>query len=206
MKNELVARAAGRGGRLKLHDDLRAPFPKRLARPQIDRHTGPAVVVDVEFDGGVGLGVRVGINSWLLSVADDGLTVHPKTGTVLAPHTVAFDVGAIQQPHRPEQVRLGVTNDARIKRRRRLHADVGQHLQEMVLQHVADDARLVVVAPAGLDAHGLRGGDLNMVDVPGVPEGREHAVGEPECQQILHRFLAEIMVDPVDLLLTPVIE
>jgi len=44
-------------------------------------------------------------------------------------------------------------------------------------------------------------GDLDMVDVIAVPDRLEHAVGKAQHQDVLHGLLAEIMIDPVDLML-----
>jgi hypothetical protein len=74
----------------------------------------------------------------------------------------------------------------------------------VILEHVAHHARLVVILAASLHAHGFGGGDLDVVDVRGVPERREHPIGHAEGQQILDRFLAQIMVDAIDLILAPV--
>ena len=43
-----------------------------------------------------------------------------------------------------------------------------------------------------------------MVDVVGVPHRREEGVGEAEGEEVLHRLLPEVVIDPVDLLLAPV--
>ena len=51
------------------------------------------------------------------------------------------------------------------------------------------------------DAELLVDGDLDMVDVVAVPDRLEHAVGEAQHQDVLDGFLAEIMIDPVDLVL-----
>ncbi len=69
----------------------------------------------------------------------------------------------------------------------------------MVRHHVAQRADAVVKAPAPLDTHRLRGGDLHGFDVVPVPQGLEDAVGEAQCENVLHRLLAEVMVDPIDL-------
>src|SRR5207245_1023702 len=60
---------------------------------------------------------------------------------------------------------------------------------------------LVVVGAARLYADRLRDGDLDLGDVAPVPQGLEDAVGEPKHQEILDGLLAEIVIDPVDLLL-----
>ncbi|MGX1327379.1 hypothetical protein AB7M56_001878 [Bradyrhizobium elkanii] len=40
-----------------------------------------------------------------------------------------------------------------------------------------------------------------MVDVVAIPDRLEHAVGEAQHQDVLDGFLAEIVIDPVDLVL-----
>ncbi|MGY4378946.1 hypothetical protein ACVWZ3_006585 [Bradyrhizobium sp. i1.3.6] len=40
-----------------------------------------------------------------------------------------------------------------------------------------------------------------MVDMVAIPDRLEHAVGKAQHQDVLHRLLAEIMIDPVDLVL-----
>ncbi len=84
---------------------------------------------------------------------------------------------------------------------RRLHRHVAEQLEHVVLDQVTQRTGVVVVAGAGADAEILRHGDLNVVDVVAVPKRLEHAVGEPERQHVLHRLLAEIVVDAEDLVL-----
>ena len=69
----------------------------------------------------------------------------------------------------------------------------------MVLEHVADDAGRVVVAGAAADVDFLGHGDLHVVDVVAVPDRLEDRVGEPQHEQVLHRFLAEVVIDAVHL-------
>ena len=60
---------------------------------------------------------------------------------------------------------------------------------------------MIVVGAASLDAHALGHRDLHMVDVAGVPERLEQRVGEAQRHQVLHRLLAEIVVDAVEMVL-----
>ena len=69
----------------------------------------------------------------------------------------------------------------------------------MVLEHVADDACLFVISRPVLHAEGLGSGDLDMVQVAAVPERLEDGIGEPEHQDVLDRFLGQVMVDAEDL-------
>src|SRR5262249_56637391 len=76
----------------------------------------------------------------------------------------------------------------------------------MVRHHVAQRAGFFVEAAAGLDADGLVGGDLNVVDVIAIPQRLEDAVGEAQHQNVLDGFFAEEMIDAVDLLLGQYLE
>src|SRR6516162_11570086 len=69
----------------------------------------------------------------------------------------------------------------------------------MVLDHVAHGSTFLVITAPTLDADGFGGCDLNLVYVAPVPERLENTVAEPEGQNVLHRLLAQVVVDPVDL-------
>ena len=69
------------------------------------------------------------------------------------------------------------------------------------MDHVPQLAGLVKIPPAALDAHLLRHRDLDMVNGVVIPVGGENGVGKPQGQQIHDRFLAQVMVDPVNLVL-----
>ena len=88
-----------------------------------------------------------------------------------------------------------------IETRRRLHRDQRHQLEQMVRHHVAQRAGRVVEAAAMADAELFVHGDLDVIDMVAIPDRLEHAVGEAQHQDVLHRLLAEIMIDPVDLVL-----
>ena len=71
----------------------------------------------------------------------------------------------------------------------------------MVLEHVAQHAGLVVITAAPADRHFLGHRDLHVIDVVAVPDRLENGVGKPQHQHVLHRFLAQVMVDAIHLLL-----
>lgn len=68
----------------------------------------------------------------------------------------------------------------------------------MVLHHVAQRARAVVVVGAAFEPDGFRDRDLHMVDPLRRPQWLEHRIGEAQRDQVLDRFLAQIMIDAVD--------
>ncbi len=67
--------------------------------------------------------------------------------------------------------------------------------------HVLERTGRLVEADAVVDGQRLGHVDLDVVDVVAVPDWLEEAVGEPEGQDVLHRLLAEEVVDAEDLLL-----
>ena len=64
---------------------------------------------------------------------------------------------------------------------------------------------LLVEAGAALDPERLGDRDLDVVDELPVPDRLEDAVREPERQHVLHRLLAEVVVDAEDLALVEVL-
>ena len=103
-----------------------------------------------------------------------------------------------------EQLHLLVAHRLGAEVRRRLHADERDQLHDVVLDDVAQRARLLVVAASSLDADRFGDGDLDVVDVLPAPHRLEDPVGEPEDVQVLHRLLPEVVVDAVDLRLVEV--
>ncbi len=60
-------------------------------------------------------------------------------------------------------------------------------------------ARRVVITAPCFDTELFSDGYLNMIYIVSIPDRLEDAVAEPKDQNVLDRFLAEIMVDAVDL-------
>ena len=122
-----------------------------------------------------------------------------------------FDVVRRQWPQAAEHAHLRVALHVGVKRIRGLHRRQAEHLQYVVLHHVAQCADPFVVADAAASHFArlavvlreplfLGHGDLHVVDVLVVPQRLENAVGKPQHQQVLHGLLAQIMVDAVGLM------
>ena len=71
----------------------------------------------------------------------------------------------------------------------------------MVLHHVAQRAGGLVERPAAFDSDRLGRRNLDVVDVVAVPDILEDTVGEAEDEDVLHRLLAQVVVDAEDLIL-----
>jgi hypothetical protein len=79
-----------------------------------------------------------------------------------------------------------------------LHGEQRHHLQQVILHDVTDRPRLIVEPAAALDAEALRHGDLDALDVVPVPNRLQEGIGKAKEEEILHRLLAEVMVDAKD--------
>ncbi len=77
--------------------------------------------------------------------------------------------------------------------------DDAQQLQQMVLHHVAQRTGLVVERPARFNAQRLCNSDLHMTNAPAAPQRLEQRIAETQCEQVLHRLLAEVVIDAEDL-------
>ena len=139
-----------------------------------------------------------GGHALLLEVAGHLLALHG-AGGVLRAHRDLRHLLGLGRMDRVQHLDLLVAHVVGGEAHRRLHAKQRQQLQHVVLDQVAQRARVVVVAGAAADAEVLGGGDLDVVDVVAVPDRLEHAVREPERQHVLDGLLAEVVVDPEDL-------
>src|SRR3984885_3287560 len=85
-----------------------------------------------------------------------------------------------------------------VKGDRLFHRGQCQQLHQVVLDHVACGADAVVVAAATTQTDVFGHGDLDVVDVVRVPDRVEQLIGEAQRQDILHRLLAQVVVDAKD--------
>jgi hypothetical protein len=202
--HEAVGDAAGRAGEQRerrvgeFDDDLRRAARHALAGAQVERHLGPAPGVDEGAQGDEGFGLAVGRDVLFFVVARHFL-VAADAAAVLAAHRVARDVGQAEAAQRAQHLQLFVAHGVRRQRGRRLHRDDAQQLQQVVLDHVAHRAGAVVEAGAAADADFLGHRDLHARDVRRAPQRFQDRVPEAQHHQVLHGFLAEVVVDAVDL-------
>jgi hypothetical protein len=150
----------------------------------------------------VGLGLRVDGQAFFFQVAAQR-RIADAAGAVAGAHGVAADLGRIGAVEGAQELDLLPSNRLGIERGGGIHGDEREHLEHVILQHVAQCACAVVVACATLlDADGLRHGDLYELHVIAVPERLENRVVEAKAQEVLHRFLAQVVIDAVELVLS----
>ena len=172
---------------------MRQPF----AGAQVEGHAGPAPVGDADLHRHEGLGHRSrACRCRAGSSEPDAPSAKPAR---YCPRTVSGGgVRVVDRLERLQHLQLLVAQRVGLHRVRRLHGDEAQELHHMVLHHVADRAGVVVVGAAALDAERLGDRDLHVVDMRVVPHRLEEGVGEAQRHQVLHRLLAEIVVDAED--------
>ncbi len=188
---------------LELDRDRRLAPRQALAGADVERRVGPAPVVDVELRGDVRLGQRARRDALLLAVAGhlDALDEAARRTARARPTSgpgVCIDFSTFTFSLRTESAVKSIGGSIAVS---------ASELQQVVLEDVADRARRLVEAGAPLDAHRLGHGDLHVVDELAVPDRLEDAVREAQRQHVLDRLLAEVVVDPEDLVLAePAVE
>jgi hypothetical protein len=76
-----------------------------------------------------------------------------------------------------------------------LHANRAQQLQRMVLHHVAQGTGGLVERAALLDPQVFGNRDLDVGNVFTPPQGFKQSVTKAQRKQVLHRWLAQVVVD-----------
>jgi hypothetical protein len=119
----------------------------------------------------------------------------------LAPHDIAPRILGAKLANRLQNFCLLRPHGLSAEAGRRLHRREREELEQMVRHHVAQCTGRIVELATRLDIQRLRGGDLDMVDVIAIPQRFENAVGKPKDKDVLNRFFAQIVIDPIDLVL-----
>lgn len=133
-------------GPLEDHRDLGHPAAQALAGPQVEGDARPAAVVDLQADGRVGVGLRLGVDAVLFEVPDDLLAALPRR-RVLAAHGVLAQV--LGQLHGGQHLELLGHQRLGVEGARLLHRRQREQLQQVVLDDVTGRADAVVVGRPG---------------------------------------------------------
>ena len=71
----------------------------------------------------------------------------------------------------------------------------------MILNHIGEGAGFLIVFATAFDTDRFGSSNLHVVDILAAPERLKDAVAEAQGEDILDGFLAEIVIDAVDVLL-----
>lgn len=182
---------------LELHADLSLLLVQSLAGLHDERHTVPTLVLDVCDQGAEGGAPRVLGHGIVLLVR--GLAAIERTAVLADDDVLGLDGG-----DGTEDAHFLVANVLGRERDGPLHGKESQHLKQVVLHDITNDAKLVEISAAALGAKRLLEGDLNIVDVVTVPGSAEERVTKTQNQNVLHHLLAEVVVNAEELVFFPV--
>ena len=185
---------------LEGHHEFRDVILQPLSGAQVEGDTRPAPGIDVHFQRDKGFGAAVGSDIGLLEVS--GYRHAPnRTGFVLAAHRFGEHITIAQRAQRSQDFELLVAHCIRVAARRRLHGHDAQQLKQVVLNHIAHGAGLVVEIAAAFHPKLFRNGDLHVLDQATPPQRLEQCVAETQCHEILNCLLAQVVINPVNLFL-----
>src|SRR6202034_26150 len=119
---------------------------------------------------------------------------HRPITVVLAAH----DVPRSNRPYRLEQCGLLVPPRVVSLAWWRIHGQVGQDLQQVILNHIPHRAGFVVELAAILASELLRHSDLNASHVVAIPDRLKHWISKAGVENVLYRFLSQKMIDAED--------
>ncbi len=175
----------------KRDHDLLADLPHALARLHGDGHARPARAA--ERGAQLEVALRDRLRRYALDLTE---------ALVLRPIAVARDLLARQgMQHIDHGLRTRLAYRRSATSGRLFHGDERQHLQQVVLAHIAQCTHAVVKAAALLNSQRLHETDVDRLHRVAVPRSLKEVVGEPEVQDALQHLLGEIVVDAIDLLL-----
>ena len=164
---------------LEVDGNFRAGFRETLAHAQVNRHIGKAPVINVQAQRDEGFDHGGRIHVLLFAITGDRFSADG-AGGILAAHGPARYFRARHAAQRAHDLDFLIADGVRAQVGGRFHADEAEELQKMILHHVAQSTRALVIAGASFHSERFRGRDLNMIDVTRVPERLEDGVGETQ--------------------------
>lgn len=168
--------------------------------PQVERHARPPPVIDEEFQGDVGFSGGEGRNAGFLGISSDLLTIHP-TGTILGADRVGEGVATDERLQGMEDFDFLIAYGIGIEGNRRLHCYEGEQLEHMVLDHIPNGSRFLIIRTATLKTNIFGDRDLDVINIASIPDRLKDPVCQAEDEDILHGLFAEVVVNTVDLVL-----
>lgn len=158
----------------------------------------PALVVDAHDSGGECRRVRSSWDCFVIQISERFIARAFWVANVLTKD----DVVECQWLNAFKYFDLLVTDVIGMDGSRLLHCHQRQNLQQMILHHIANDSEFVEISAATLRAERFLEGNENRRDVLTIPCRVEELIAESDGHQVLHHFLAQVMVNTVELILS----
>jgi hypothetical protein len=110
----------------------------------------------------------------------------------------AHNIVTVQGSHGLRYLHLFIAHRIARVARWGFHREQTYNLQQVVRHDIADRPQFLVQTAAPLDSERFRHSELHARDVGAIPQRLQKRIDEAEVQKILHRFLAEEMIDAED--------
>src|SRR5271155_887254 len=178
------------------HNDFRKALRQPFPRAEIEGNSSPSPIGDAKFESHEGFRVAM-LLADVLQVPWNRAAIG-KASAILAAHGESRHVRFIDWQQRLQHFQLFIAQRIGPERIRRLHRNKAKELHHVVLDHIADGARFLIVTAAPFDAECLGDGDLHVIDMRVVPQRLQQDVREAQRHEVLHRFLAEIVINAED--------
>src|SRR6266850_3383043 len=127
-----------------------------FSRSDVKRDAFPTPGVNPKFDNPKRLALRFGIHAWFFAIIAE-----------LPPN----DVIRCERRNGFQDFGLFIANRLTVVPDGRFHAEVAEHLEHMILDHVPHSSVRIVECASTLDSKVLGHGDLHALDVGTVPKG-----------------------------------
>ena len=167
----------------------------------VEGHAGPPPVGNFSSQCDKSFGAAVGVDTGFFVVARNCLTIQIAC-TVLTAYNVLIECFCGPWFESSQNFELLIANGIGMCIDGRLHGNGTQQLQRMVLHHVAQCSRFFIKRTAFFNAEFFCNRDLNVGNVFAAPKRFEQSIAKAQGKQVLHRRLAQVMVDPKNLVFT----
>ena len=187
----------------EIDHDFRTFGRQTFTSTQVEWHTGPAPVINVDADRHESFCIAALVRALFFQISRHFFALGEARSILPAYGFFAY-VGAVDAAQRLQYFHFFIADAVCAQVRRRRHRNHAKNLQQVVLDHVAHLTGFIKIAPAPFDPHFFCHGNLNMINGAIVPVIHKQGVSKTQRQQVQHRFFTKIVVDTVNLALLEV--
>jgi len=156
-----------------------------LAGTDIKRYSLPTPVVHIQAHRHVGIRTGIRMNILFFTITDTVVT-----GNILSADNVITDILISQRTKGLIDFDHLVTKTILVKLGRRFHGSNGKQLHQVVLYHITQSSRSVIIPSASTYTHIFHRSDFHMIYIVTVPYRFVNGTSKTGHHNILYRFLA----------------
>ena len=166
-----------------------------LSGTDIKRHSLPTPVIHIQTHRHVGICTGIRTNILFFTITDTVIT-----SNILSADNIITDILISQRTKGLVDLDHLVTETILVKLGRWFHGSNSKQLHQMVLYHIAQSSRPVIISSASTYTHIFHRSDFYIIYIVTIPYRFVNSTSKTGHHNILHRFLAQKMIDAVDIL------